>query len=140
MRIGELEAATGVSARTLRFWEAEGLLPDPGRTPAGYRDYPPEAADRVRFVRRAQTAGLTLAQVRSVLRVSDEGQAPCGHVAAFVDERLAEVDARLAELGQVRGQLAELRGRLNVLDRAECETSRGVCVAIDGQAAGTTAS
>lgn len=134
MRIGELSAATGVPARTLRFWEAEGVLADPGRTGAGYRDYPAETVARVAFVRRAQAAGLTLSQVRTVLEVREGGRAPCAHVAAFVDERLDEVDARLAELHRTREQLTALRDRVAALPPEHCEPS-SVCTAVAPEAA-----
>lgn len=77
MRIGELATATGMSTKTLRFYEADGLLADPPRTPAGYRDYPDDAIDRVAFIRQAKAAGLTLAQVREILAIRDGGDPPC---------------------------------------------------------------
>ena len=120
MRIGEVAQATGVTAKTLRFYEAEGLLHEPARTASGYRNYGAEVVDRVEFIRLAQTAGLTLAQIRQVLAVRDDGQAPCAHVARFVDQQLAEVEARLAELRRVRRQLLALQERLAVLDPADC--------------------
>lgn len=135
MRIGALSAATGVAARTLRFWEAEGLLPDPGRTPSGYRDYPREAADRVAFIGRAQAAGLTLVRIRTVLAVRDGGEAPCTHVAAYVDERLSEVDVRLEELARTREQLVALRTRLEGLDPTDCAPER-VCAAVEEASTG----
>jgi DNA-binding transcriptional MerR regulator len=131
MRIGQLAAATEVTAHTLRFWEQRGLLLDPGRTPGGYRDYPPAAVERVAFVRRAQAAGLTRDQIQSVLDVSDDGQRPCPQVAAFVIERLAEVDARLDELAHTRSHLAALRTRLDRQEDGEPINAKEVCPAID---------
>ena len=129
MQIGALARATGTPARTLRFWEAEGVLADPGRTAAGYRDYPPAAVERVAFIRRAQASGLTLGQVRVILDVRDGGQPPCGHVAAFVDQRLAEVDERIEELSRTRQALADLRTRVGHLDPDDCDPTQ-VCAAI----------
>lgn len=54
MRIGQLADATGVTTRTLRYYESEGLLREPGRTLSGYRDYPAETVDRLAFIRNAQ--------------------------------------------------------------------------------------
>jgi DNA-binding transcriptional MerR regulator len=105
VRIGELAAATGVATKTLRFYEDQGLLPEPERTPAGYRDYPPEIADRVAFIRHAQAAGLTLRQIREILGVRDGGHAPCRDVADLVAQRLADVEERLRELHDTRAQL-----------------------------------
>lgn len=129
MRIGELAEITGVSTKTLRFYEAEGLLPEPDRTPAGYRDYAAAAAERVTFVRRAQAAGLTLRQIGEVLAVHDDGQAPCRHVEQLVAERLADVEQRLADLRHTHAQLQQLHARVRRLDPDDCPPSR-ICAAV----------
>ena len=67
MRIGELAEAAGTTTKTLRFYEEQGLLPPAERTPAGYRDYTPDAVSRIDFVHRGQAAGLTLAQIKQIL-------------------------------------------------------------------------
>lgn len=120
MRIGQVAERTGVSTKALRFYEEQGLLPEPARTSSGYRDYTPAAVERVAFVRQAQTAGLTLAQIRQVLAVRDDGQAPCRHVAGFVDERLEQVERRLEELAATRRQLLALRQRVQRLEPTDC--------------------
>lgn len=129
MLIGEVAAATGASTKTLRYYEGRRLLHEPARTPGGYRDYRPEVVDRIAFIRRAQAAGLTLRQIGDVLQVRDGGRAPCDHVAAMVDARLAEVEQRLAELERTRAQLHDLRSRLVDLDPADCPPD-GICVAV----------
>lgn len=129
MRIGALAGRTAVSTKTIRFWESEGLVPEPGRTPSGYRDYDDEAADRIDFIRHAQTAGLTLAQIRQILDVSDDGAPPCEHVAAAVADRLAEVETRIAELQRTRAHLRHLARRADDQDPADCE---GFCSIIPG--------
>lgn len=129
MLIGELASETGVSARTLRFYEADGLLPEPARTAGGYRDYDPDIVERVTFIRQAQAAGLTLAEIREILAVRDGGEPPCEHVAQFVASRLEQVTERIEELERTRQQLLGLRDRLDDLDPAECGDGR-ICVAI----------
>jgi DNA-binding transcriptional MerR regulator len=124
MRIGEIAHRTGVPAKTIRFWEDEGLLPPPARTPAGYRDYGPVVLDRLGFIRHAQTAGLSLSAIRQVLEISDGGEPPCVHVTELIARRLAEVDARLAELNRTRDQLVVLAARAAAQDPADC---RGYC-------------
>ena len=81
MLIGDLATQAGLSAKAIRFYEQAGLLPQPPRTSGGYRDYPLGAVDRLAFIRHAQAAGFTLADIRSVLTIRDSGQAPCQHVA-----------------------------------------------------------
>ena len=121
MKIGELASRTDVPTRTIRFWEGEGLLPAPARTASGYRDYDDHAADRIAFIRQSQTAGLTLAQIRQILDVADDGTPPCAHVTDAVAERLAEVDARIAELRATRRHLQSLADRAAAQDPAACE-------------------
>lgn len=76
MRIGDLARASGLTTKTIRFYEQTGLLPAPPRTSGGYRDHPEQAAARLAFIRDTQTAGLTLAEIRSVLALRDRGRAP----------------------------------------------------------------
>ncbi|NEE04534.1 heavy metal-responsive transcriptional regulator [Phytoactinopolyspora halotolerans] len=120
MLIGELARRAGTTAKTLRFYEDEGLLPDPGRTASGYRDYPAELLDRVVFIRDAQTAGLTLRQIREILAIRDGGQPPCEHAGQLIGDRLADVQRRISELEQTRSRLLELAGRASTLDPADC--------------------
>ncbi|MBC9001729.1 heavy metal-responsive transcriptional regulator [Micromonospora aurantiaca (nom. illeg.)] len=108
MRIGELAEATGTTTKTLRFYEASGLLTPPTRTPAGYRDYGDEATPRLDFIRRGRAAGLTLAQIRDILTVRDTGHAPCGHVRQLLAQQLDAIDAQVADLHALRATVAQL--------------------------------
>jgi DNA-binding transcriptional MerR regulator len=129
MRIGEIAGRAGVPAKTIRFWEDQGLLPAPARTAAGYRDYGPAILERLAFIRHAQAAGLTLEHIRQVLGIRDGGQPPCVHVTGLIARRLGEVEARLAELARARDQLLLLAGRAAAQDPADC---RGYCSIIGG--------
>ncbi|MET9817242.1 MULTISPECIES: heavy metal-responsive transcriptional regulator [unclassified Streptomyces] len=120
MRIGDLAAHGQVTAKTIRFYEQAGLLPAPPRTAGGYRDYGPEAAVRLAFIRDAQGAGLSLADIRSVLNVRDSGEAPCAHVTTLIDRRLADIERRMAELRQTRTALRELARRAAATDPDTC--------------------
>ena len=126
MRIGELAAATGTTTKTLRFYEAAGLMPAPERTPAGYRVYDARAADRLDFIRRGQSAGLTLAQIRQVLAIRDAGDVPCSHVQQLLAERLADIDHQLAELSELRGMVSALHDGAGTVDPDSCAPDR-VC-------------
>src|SRR3954451_12331676 len=119
MRIGVLAARAGLTTKTIRFYEDAGLLPEPPRTSAGYRDYPADAVVRLAFIRDAQAAGLTLAEIRGILAIRDGGQAPCQHVTGLIDQHLAQVDQRLAELTQARDALRDLKRRAAVTNPAD---------------------
>ncbi len=120
MRIGELAEASGTTAKTLRFYEEQGLLPAAERTPAGYRDYTPEAVARIDFIHRGQAAGLTLAQVRQILDIRDDGQAPCGHVKGMLDSRLADLEKQIAQLVALRETITRLRDQATTVEPDTC--------------------
>ncbi len=121
MRIGELSARSGVSTQTLRFYEQIGVLAEPARSASGYRDYDESAVGRLAFVRAAQTAGLTLAEIAGVLEIRDRGEAPCRHVEALIAAKLAEVDVKIRELEATRTELRSLARRAARLDPAVCD-------------------
>ncbi|MET9829463.1 heavy metal-responsive transcriptional regulator [Streptomyces sp. NPDC006385] len=129
MRIGELAAACEVTAKTIRFYEQAGLLPQPARTAAGYRDYLPEAATRLTFIRDAQRAGLTLAEIRSVLALRDSGQAPCDHVGELIQRHLTDIEHRMAELRKTRMALRDLAERAAHTHPSTC-TEADICTII----------
>jgi MerR family transcriptional regulator, copper efflux regulator len=127
MLIGDLATRAGLTAKTIRFYEQAGLLSQPPRTPAGYRNYPPGAVDRLAFIRHAQAAGFTLADIRGVLAIRDSGQAPCEHVSVLIDEHLAQVERRIAELTRARDALKDLQRRASATDPADCAESE-ICI------------
>lgn len=126
MRIGELAEAAGTTTKTLRFYEDQGLLPPAERTPGGYRDYTTESLTRIDFIHRGQAAGLSLAQIRQVLDIRDEGQPPCTHVRDLLDTRLAAVDQQLSQLQGLRTTLTELRAQAGQIAPDTCRADQ-VC-------------
>ena len=122
MRIGELATQSGHPTRTIRFYETRGLLPEPTRTANGYRTYNEADRDRLEFIRNAQTAGLTLAEIASILHLRDQGTPPCSHVNELLDTKLADVQQRLDQLTVLRAELRQLVDRGRALDPADCTT------------------
>jgi DNA-binding transcriptional MerR regulator len=94
-------------------WAASRAYPlRSARTPSGYRDYGPEAIDRLESFRHAQTAGLTLDEIRQVLAISDGGRPPCEHVGELIHRRLTHLDQRMRELTETtRRRLRHLAQR-----------------------------
>lgn len=105
MRIGELAAATGLSRDTLRFYEARGLLAARRRA-NGYRDYPPEAAEWVCYLRSAQALGFTLAEIEADMPLLADPENAGLELRAALERKLADIDARIAGLGELRAALA----------------------------------
>ncbi|KQU67403.1 heavy metal-responsive transcriptional regulator [Phycicoccus sp. Root101] len=120
MLIGELADAAGVSAQTVRLYERKGLLPDADRGANGYRVYDDSMLVRLRFIRVAQEAGLTLAEIRSIIEIRDDGTAPCAHVGSLIDTKLTDVRARIRHLAALQAELERLLGRSQALDPADC--------------------
>lgn len=122
LTIGEMAQACEVSRDTLRFYERERLLPPARRSASGYRLYRKEDAARVRFVRRAQAMGLTLEDIREMLRAKPlKTPEQCRQVAARLKARVNAVDGRIAELQAFREELVRnLKRCERALAREEC--------------------
>lgn len=122
MLIGELADAVDLPTRTVRFYERKGLLPEPRRARNGYRVYDSSTLNRLQFIRSAQTAGLTLAEIGSVISIRDRGYAPCTHVEGLLEAKLAEVRARREQLAVMERELESLVERSRNLDPTDCGT------------------
>src|SRR6185369_3784617 len=104
---GELADLAGVSRDTLRHYERKGVLARPIRGHNGYRKYPREALQRVQLVRRALSVGFTLDELAKVLKVRDEGGAPCEEVRRLAAQKLVNVQDQLRELTELRDDLQQ---------------------------------
>ena len=120
MKIGAVAERSGVSSKTIRFWESVGLLPVPRRTAAGYRDYEQAILARLAFIRQAQGAGFSLSRIQRVLDIGDGGEPACEHVGQLIEARLRDVEARIVELRATRRHLQTLAKRSAAQDPAEC--------------------
>jgi DNA-binding transcriptional MerR regulator len=105
LKIGEVAKRTGIGVETLRFYERSGLLSQPARTEGGYRLYDSEALDTLEFIKRAQTLGFTLDEIKRIIAESRAGQSPCDEVREIVRQRLAELDERLEQMQRYRDAL-----------------------------------
>lgn len=111
MRIGELAKRLDLNTQTIRYYERIGLLPEPERTEAGYRAYGEEDERRIRFIKNARNAGLTLGEVKEVLAFHERGDVPCEYVTGAIARRAEEVERQIAELTEFKGDLDRLYAR-----------------------------
>ncbi len=130
MRISELAGQTGTTTKTLRFYEDAGLLPKPTRTPNGYRTYDNSAVTRIQFIKAGQGVGLTLAEIRNLLTIRDDGRAPCRAAIELLDSQLDDITRRIRALRAMKRDLTQLRDRARELDPADC-TPESVCHVIN---------
>jgi len=126
MLIGELADAAGLPSQSIRFYERKGLLPEPERGSNGYRNYDASTLTRLHFVQAAHAAGLTLAEIGSIIDLREDGDVPCAHVASLIDTKLANVRARIRDLASLETELENLIDRSRRLDPADC-TDADVC-------------
>ena len=106
LTIGRLAKAAGVGIDTVRYYERAGLLPAPARSASGYRRYGQDELSRLRFIRRAQRLGFSLAEIDELLALSR--QRDIAAVRRQAAAKLADVDARMRELERVREALGAL--------------------------------
>lgn len=102
MRTKELADRVGVNPQTLRYYERRRLLPEPARTPSGYREFDEAAVVRLQFIKRAQSVGFTLAEVETLLHLSAGLQTDCRGARELAREKSAELDQRIRDLRSLR--------------------------------------
>ncbi len=108
MKIGEVAKAAGVGIDAVRFYEREGLLPEPDRRPSGYRDYSPDAVLGLRFIRRAKELGFSLKEISELLSISREQDATAGDVKKLAEEKLADLEDKIRSLQRMKKALREV--------------------------------
>jgi len=104
--IGQLAASAGIKADSVRFYERNGLLPKPQRSASGYRVYDQAAVAQLRFIKKAQSLGFSLDEVRRVLHLRGHGSTTCRSVLAIAEATLEETEIKLARLQNFRDSLA----------------------------------
>jgi MerR family copper efflux transcriptional regulator len=109
MFIHDLAQASGVSARTIRYYESIGLLPAPPRADNNYRQYGADAVERLRFIVSARSLDFSLTDIGEFLSARDEGTLPCRRVLDSIEGRIADIDRRIAGLLALRDNLSRVR-------------------------------
>lgn len=104
--IGQLARLGGVKRDSVRFYERNGLLPKPPRNANGYRAYDEAALTRLRFIKKAQSLGFSLDEVRRILSLRGQGSTTCRSVLAIAEATLAETEIKLRDLQNFRDSLA----------------------------------
>lgn len=108
LTIGELASRAGVNRETIRYYERRRLLARPARTVAGYRVFPDDAVDRLRFIKHAQALGFTLDEIRELLGLRLGERSSCDEVRTRSARKLSDVEAKIAALERIRRALGGL--------------------------------
>ena len=107
--------ATGLSARTIRYYEELGLLPEVRRKAGGRRAYAEHEVERLRFIQRLKRLGLSLAEIKElsgIYAMAGSTQAMLERLQQLLGQQLADVDGRIAELGTLRTELNRYQKRV----------------------------
>ena len=107
-QIGDVARMSGVSIDTMRYYEKLKLLSEPARSDGGFRKYPRKAIDQLRFIKKAQSFGLTLSEIKQIMRESERGlDRCCNHVEKLLNHKLSDFETKIKEL---RAMQKGLRG------------------------------
>jgi len=120
MNIGQASAASGVSAKMLRYYESIGLIPRAGRTEAGYRVYTDTDVQTLRFIRRARDLGLSIGRIKLLVGLWQDRERSSADVKRVAAEHVAELEAKILELMAMRDTLQELADACHGDHRPEC--------------------
>ena len=122
--IGEVARLAGVGVETVRFYEREGLIVQPGREEGRVRRYPSGTVVRLQFIRRAKDLGFSLEEIRELLQLGENPETACSDVRARAEEKIRAIDEKLVGLTRVRAALVKLT--------AACGEARsGTCPILD---------
>lgn len=106
--IGQTAKRAGVNIETIRFYEREGLIPEPPRNPSGYRQYSPDFVKRILFIKRAQALGFSLKEIAELLALRVEPDTACDDVRRRAEARLTNIEEKIQALERLKVILGEL--------------------------------
>src|SRR5262245_16144444 len=108
LTIGALAKRAATKVQTIRFYESEGLMPEPSRSEGGQRRYAKAHADRLAFIRHARELGFPLDAIRELLKFVDKPDQSCAQVDRVASDVLADVEAKIERLDALRAELQRM--------------------------------
>jgi DNA-binding transcriptional MerR regulator len=108
----QLAKMADINSETLRYYEKNGLLPEPLRTDSGYRLYSKETLDRIEFIKMAKHCGFTLNQIKRLLSKADKKIVNINYFTDVIQARIKNIDTKIIELVKLKDQLTNLKDDL----------------------------
>ena len=121
--IGEASRQSGVGIETIRYYEREGIVSKPGRSPGGRRLYSPDEIAKLRFVRRCRDLGFPISIIQTFLSLTEQGGRSCGEVKTLAENHLDDISAKIENLTRLREALLGLS--------ANCDDGTAACPMLD---------
>jgi len=129
--IGAIAKGLGISPKTVRWYEAQGLLAEPERTESGYRSYSVEDIERLKFIRKAFAFGFSSKEIKDILELRTHGAAPCALVIDLIGGKISAVQQQIKDLQQLERELTELRRQWKSKQKEGSETAAKICSCIE---------
>jgi len=108
LSIGQVAHRAGIGVETVRFYERQGLIEEPPRSGAGYREYPETIVSRIRFIKRAKELGFTLKEIKELLSLRLDPTTTCADVKSRAEAKIVDIDARIRSLQRMKKALVNL--------------------------------
>ena len=135
MNIGQAAAASGVTAKLIRYYEQIGLIPQAGRTAAGYRVYTQDEVRTLQFIKRARTLGFSIEQIQHLVGLwRDQGRASA-EVKRIALQHIGELEQKIAEMQGMKRTLEELANACHGDHRPSCPILRDLEKPLDEETA-----
>jgi len=108
LTIGQVAKQAGVNIETVRYYERQGLIPDPPRRASGYRQYSADFVKRIQFIKRAQTLGFALKEISELLELRIEPDTACDEVRSRAEQKVTAIEQKIQTLERMKRVLDEL--------------------------------
>ena len=108
LTIGKVARLADVGVETIRFYEREGLIGRPSRRESGYRQYPEETVQRLRFIRRAKDLGFTLKEIKELFELRIKQGTTCGNVRERAETKIQDIETKVRTLQRMKKALVKL--------------------------------
>lgn len=119
-QIGETAKESGLSIDTIRYYERLGLVEKPIRSEGGFRLHPTQTVEKLKFIKKAQSFGLTLSEIKQIIRQSERGlDSCCGYVSKLFQRKLEELEVKMTELRRIQRGLKDLMKQWIPLEKAK---------------------
>ncbi len=129
--IGEIAKDLGISPKTVRWYEVQGLIAEPERTESGYRLYSSDDIERLKFIRKAFAFGFSSKEIKDILELRAHGAAPCDLVIDLIGGKISAVQQQIKDLQQLEREISELRRQWKRKRNDGGETAAKVCSCIE---------